>query len=38
MGTILMLPNTFGQITEVEKNELMPQISEAMQKNVSKVL
>jgi len=26
MGTILMLPNHFGQITEVEKNELAPQI------------
>jgi hypothetical protein len=36
MGTILMLPNHFGQITEVEKNELVPQISESMQKNVHK--
>ncbi len=36
MGTILMLLNHFGQITEVEKNELVPQISEAMQNNVQK--
>ncbi len=31
-----MLLNHFGQITEVEKNELVPQISEAMQNNVQK--